>query len=54
MVLILDVESEHVSTCEGKWVFSENIFQICESFQSKPMPETDQITDFTPHLRTYF
>ena len=37
-------------TCERKRIF----LNICDSFQSKQRPLTDQTTDFTPYVRANF
>ena len=34
-------------TCDGKQVF-------CDCFRSNQIPEIDQISYITPHMRTYF
>ena len=53
MVLILDGKSRHVAQVWRKnGLFGKN--KVCDYSRTKQMPYTDQITDITPHVRTYF
>ena len=55
IVLILEGNSEHVAHAWRKICligFLKN--PICDCSQSNQMHQTDQITDFAPHVRNYF
>ena len=43
------------TTCDGKQIFFlKKKNQICDCFRSNQIPEIDQISYITPHMRTYF
>ena len=54
MVLILDGNSEHDAHAYRKTRLLWFFFWFCDCCRSKRKPYTDQMTDFTPYMRTYF
>ena len=53
MVLILDGNQDHVTHVLRKVSLSKK-YQICDCPRSTQMPETDKITEITPHERIFF
>ena len=51
---ILDGNSEYVVLARRKMVCSEKKYMIGDCSLSNQMPQTDQITEIFPYVRTYF
>ena len=52
--MVYIVDGKMLRTHEGKKVFSERKYPICDCSRSYQMPYTDQITEIAPDVRIYF